>query len=49
MTVYVVTKVGGNREDITPFRHRRPAARVKGGYSVLEVQNPTHVYFEQRG
>lgn len=52
-TTYIVTGAGGNREDITPFTSRAPprvAARaLEWGYSVLEVHNATHLYFEQRG
>ena len=52
-TTYIVTGAGGNREDITPFTTDNPprvAARsMEWGYSVLEVHNATHVYFEQRG
>lgn len=52
-TTYIVTGAGGNREDITPFTTDIPsrvAARsMEWGYSVLEVHNATHVYFEQRG
>ncbi|EWM25745.1 isoform a [Nannochloropsis gaditana] len=51
-TTYIVTGAGGNREGVTPFLSQAPA-RVASraevwGYSILEVHNATHVYYEQR-
>lgn len=52
-TTYIVTGAGGNREGITPFTTDAPprvASRaLEWGYSVLEIHNATHLYYEQRG
>ncbi len=51
-TTYIVTGAGGNREDNTPFESEQPprvASRAEiWGYSVLEIHNATHLYYEQR-
>ena len=52
--VYIntVTGAGGNREDNTPFEgdmDERVAYRAsEWGYSIMEVHNSTHLYWEQR-
>ena len=52
-TTYIVTGAGGNREGNTPFESEQPrrvASRAESwGYSILEVYNATHLYYEQRG
>jgi len=51
-TTYIVTGAGGNREGNTPFESEQPervASRAEiWGYSILEVHNSTHLYYEQR-
>jgi len=51
-TTYIVTGAGGDREGNTPFESEQPervASRAEiWGYSILEVHNATHLYYEQR-